>query len=365
LTRPIVDHTAAGAVSDVVFHAGDPCIVIDHETRMAHGLIHWVDGTMGFHRHDGREIVIAPNGGRIARHEIHGADLAVAPTAADVGLSGELAASDHASGGPVYFDEEHQQLLLFYHGETFTDGDASDYYAYLGLAVSDDHGATFDDLGRIITSDLAADDPDRHRPVDVGSGAYVIRDGCFYVYFHDRGNGPVRRSLSVARARVDDVLDAARRRATPRFTKWCDGTWEEPGVGGRSAELFHTDPQWVVWFDVATIEPLGCDLLVYSTSWLVQGVPHWNYMTALSTDGVSWSSPQPLFAEAVTDEVIYLTIDSGGPRQRVITGDTFDLYRTRATTPFRWDHAWLERLTVSFEPAVRSATAMPDEAATR
>jgi hypothetical protein len=109
----------------------------------------------------------------------------------------------------------------------------------------------------------------------------------------------------------------------------------------------------VVWFDTAFVEPLERTLLVYSTSWLVDGVPHWMHMASSSADGLHWSAPVPLLDAPVTDEIIYLTIDSGGPDQRTITGDSFDVYRTRSTTPYRWDHAWLERVHVTFGPVAR------------
>jgi hypothetical protein len=340
---------AAGDPS-ITFHAGRATTVADHHSRLAGGLQHWVDGTMGFHRHAGGTTVISPNGGRLARHRLTGSGFPERPLTATGRIAGAVAAADHASGGPLHFDEETGQLLLSYHGETFRNGDPSDYYAFIGLAVSDDHGASFEDLGRTITSPLDEHDRYRPRPVDLGSGAFVVRDGWFLAYFQDRGNGPTRRRLSVARARVDDVLAAARDRRTPTFTKYHDGRWDQPGRGGASAELLPDTP-WVVWFDTAYVERLDHTLLVYSTSWLVDGVPHWMHMAALSPDGLRWSRPVPLLDAPVTDEIIYLTIDSGGPDQRTITGDSFDVYRTRSTTPYRWDHAWLERVPVCFGPA--------------
>lgn len=329
-----------------------PTTVVDHVTRTADGLLHWVDGTMGFHRHGGGTTVIAPNGGRLARHRLTSPGFDSKPVATNDRIGGQVSPADHASGGPLHFDERSGQLLLSYHGETFTNGDPSDYYAFVGMAVSDDHGATFEDLGRIVTSPLDEHDPYRSRPVDVGSGAFVARDGWFLVYFQDRGNGPSRRRLSVARAPVDDVLAAARERRPPAFVKYHDGRWEQPGCGGQSAELLPDTP-WLVWFDTAFVEPFGCVLLVYSTSWLAGGKPRWMHMAALSRDGLHWSTPVPLLDAPVTDEIIYLTIDSGGPDQRTITGNSFDVYRTRSTTPYRWDHAWLERVHVTIEPAVR------------
>jgi hypothetical protein len=345
---PAAPEPVAGDEPPVAFIAGPPSVLVDHDTRVAGGLHHWVDGTMGFHRHDGGTTVVAPNGGRLARHRLTPSGFPGRALTTTGRIGGPVAAADHASGGPLHHDERSGQLLLSYHGETFRGGDPADYYAFIGLAVSDDHGASFEDLGRTITSPLDEHDRYRPRPVDLGSGAFVVRDGWFLAYFQDRGNGPTRRRLSVARAPVDEVLAAARDRRTPVFTKYHDGGWDQPGCGGLSAELLPDTP-WVVWFDTAFVEPLQRTLLVYSTSWLVDGVPHWMHMASLSRDGLRWSPPVPLLDSPVTDEIIYLTIDSGGPDQRTITGDTFDVYRTRSTTPYRWDHAWLERVTVTFE----------------
>ena len=47
--------------------------------------------------------------------------------------------------------------------------------------------------------------------------------------------------------------------------------------------------------------------------------------------------------EPVPAELLYLTIDSGGPDQRRVEGDEFDLYRVAAAAPYRWHDARVER----------------------
>lgn len=332
------------------FSTSAPSVVVSHDRRMANGLVHWVDGSMGFVRAVGSTQVIAPNGARMSRHrfdeEDDGGGLAALPVAVDDAIVGERQPSDHASGGPVFVDPAGDQLLLFYHGETFTDGDPADFYAFIGIAVSDDDGATFEDLGRVITPAVPEGDPGRLRPLDVGPGAFVVRDGWFHLYFFERGIGVVRRLLSVARAPVVDVLRAARERRTPTFHKYLDGSWTEPGIGGDSTDLLRGQTEWVAWFDVSFVEWLDAALLVYSTGELVDGRAHWMHMASLSADGIRWTEPSPLLPTATTDEILYLTIDSGTRDQRTIIGSSFDLYRTRARAPYRWDDACIEVQTV-------------------
>jgi hypothetical protein len=333
----------------VRFDVADPVVVATADQRRALGLDHWVDGTMGFHRAGGRRMAIAPNGPRLARHDLTTGGLLtglVDPHQTIMGLPADVA---HASGGPLHHDEGSGQLLLVYHGETFRNDDHRDFFSFIGMAVSDDDGATFEDLGRVITSDLVEDDPHRPGPVEIGSGGFVVRDGWFHLYFHDRNARYVRRDLCVARARLSDVLAAAQTRRAPVFAKLHDGAFREPGLGGRASELLPGLRHRVCWLDVAFLEPHDSFMLVYSTIEDVRcGQAMWNLAVALSPDGVQWGRPELLAQDAVAAETLYVTIDSGGSCQRTVTGDRFDIYRVRSTSKYRWDDAALERLTVSY-----------------
>lgn len=105
----------------------------------------------------------------------------------------------------------------------------------------------------------------------------------------------------------------------------------------------------MIWFDVAVLQPLGLTVLVHSTvTGVVDRRGRWTHAVRVSEDGIAFSSPLPLYEESIDEELIYLTIDSGGPDQRTITGDGFDLYRMASRTPYRWDDARLEHVRVSW-----------------
>lgn len=334
-------------------HAGfvvtDERTVVGRNERRAAGLDFWVDGTFGVDRRGGRTLAVMPNGPCLSLHDLDRGGFIAGLLAADHRIQGLPDDVDHASGGPLHRDPDTGLLLLVYHGETFRDGDPTDYYSYIGLAASRDDGDTFTDLGRIVTSWLEEHDPGRPRPVDLGSGGFTIADGWFNVYFQDRGLLHTRRDLSVARARTDDVVTAALEGRAATFTKYFDGRWCEPGLGGRSDELLPGLRRRVVWSDAAWCEPLGRHLLVVShVAEMHDWVAHWTHSISLSPDGLCWSEPA-MIVDPVPAEMLYVTIDSTGPDQHRITGDEFHLYRVHATTPWRWDDARLDRLTVRID----------------
>lgn len=330
----------------VSFEVTDHHVVVGRNERRSAGLEHWVDGTLGIDRHAGRTLAIAPNGPFLARHDLTEGGFISGLLDAQQRILGLPDDVDHASGGPLHRDDASGLLLLTYHGETFRDGDPTDYYSFIGLAASDDDGVTFRDLGRVVTSWLDEHDPGRPRPVDLGSGGHIEHDGWFTLHFQDRGILHSRRDLSVARARTADVVAAALDGGVPEFTKYFDGRWCEPGLGGRSDELMPGLRRRVVWSDAAYVEPLGQHLLVVSQVAEMRGpVAQWQQSISLSADGVRWSDPVPVTSPEPA-ELLYVTVDSGGSDQHRIEGDEFHLYRVRSTARWRWDDACLERLTV-------------------
>lgn len=336
----------------ISFRASLPELVASRDDRRAAGLHHWIDGTMGIVRHDGRTLVVAPNGRNMSRHVVAaGGRLVEGVVDADQPILGCPPDVAHASGGPLFRDGGTGALVVVYHGETFVDGDHERFFSFLGLAVSTDDGNTFRDVGRILTSDLPETDMS-NRPLELGPGAAVRVGEYLYVYFTERTIGSQRLRLGVARARFDDVVDAALRPETPDFRKFHAGAFGSPGLGGPAAELIDNPSLYVGWFDVAHLAEPDLMLLVFSTVPRAQAGDHrWFHFAAWSRDGLSWSEPVPLYGEGVDGEMLYLTLDSGGPEQRRIDAREFDLYRVTATTPYRWDDAWVERVRVSWEPS--------------
>jgi hypothetical protein len=344
----------------VRFVASEPVLIADAGTRRGHDLGYWIDGTVGFHRGPAGSFAVAPNGRNLSIHHLPDGtanatatspDLLAGLRATDAPIRGLPDDVEHASGGPVIVDPDTGTTLLVYHGETFTDGDATDFYSFLGLAVRDDDGA-FVDLGRVVESDIAESTPVRLRPMEIGPGGCIVHDGWLQVYFNERDRVGVRGHLGVARARLADVVDAARARRTPVFDKLSGTGWDAAGVGGRAADLFSETPLPVMWFDLARLESLDSYLLVFSTVRRYDGAGwRWLHATSLSADGLRWSQPVPLSDpdQPLDGEALYVSIDSGGSSPRTVDGDSFDLYRVRANASFRWDDAVVERVTVGFE----------------
>lgn len=106
---------------------------------------------------------------------------------------------------------------------------------------------------------------------------YIIKDGWFYIYFTD---APFQRA--VARARVDDVMAAAWQGTTSPWTKYCNGSWSAPGLGGCAADLnlpsigLHGDGAWSTR-GTYVLSGYGTDT----------GRGVW---IAFSQDGLNWSS---------------------------------------------------------------------------
>ncbi len=339
------------------FRASPPETLVTSVERGAVGLHHWVDGTMGFLRDQGRTTVVAPNGPRLARHDLTTGTFVTGLLAADDTIEGLGPDVDHASGGPLHRDPDTGTVVLVYHGETFVGGAPELFRSFLGMAVSHDDARTFTDLGPIVTTPVPApDDHEAHRrPVDVGPGGFVVRDGWFQLYFQDRGILETRLNLGTARARLDDIVHAAGHGRPPTFQKYFEGTWTEPGLGGRATDLLPDHRCRVVWFDVAHLVALDATLCVFSTvRRAAGGVGHeWVHLGAVATDGLDFSTPVPIEDAGDPAELIYLTLDSGGPDQRRIEGNRFDIYRVRSTRPYRWDDARLERVRVTWDRAAR------------
>jgi hypothetical protein len=334
----------------VRFRAREPVVEVSHDSRVAAGLEHWVDGTFGIVRTNGSAIAMAPNGPVMSRHDLSAGGFLDGLVATHQPIDGLPPDIDHASGGPLFRDPGSGRLLVVYHGETFADGDPMKYRSFLGLAASDDEGDTFTDLGPIVTPGRGEEHP-RGRPLDVGSGAAVVRDGHLWVYFIERGPREQWLKLGVARAPVDDVFGAASRGEAARFMKYHGSTFGEPGLGGSASELMHHEEQWVLWCDAATLVTEGLTLLVFSTftGQTADGIPIHGLRGMCSRDGVRFSQPQPIGVSAPGIERFYVTIDSGGPDQRAIHDGAFDVYRVAARARYRWDDAWLERIRVEWE----------------
>jgi hypothetical protein len=150
----------------------------------------------------------------------------------------------YIGGGPVYQVPQGQvgagNWLLVYHAEYNEPA-----YFLLGLAISSDHGLHWTDIGEIIRYNMPFSYKGPPAPGAIGDPPLVISpDGkYFYVYFFDWLKSGANTMVSVARAPVSAVLQAAFggsvHSAAP-FFKYYVGNWDQPGIGGISTDLSPT-----------------------------------------------------------------------------------------------------------------------------
>lgn len=255
----------------------------------------------------------------------------------------------YVAGGPVYEDAASGARLMVYHAEKHF---GSRYSVDLGLAVSfDPKGLDFFDLGPIITPNI----PVGANPYssDLGGGTFAIKDGMFNVYFRDYLADPAdgfSAELAVARAPLADVISNSISGQRTDFTKYYNGGWTEPGLGGRSSPLEIGNPaNW--WADVSYNEYLD-QMVMVSSQWQAGGTGPDLYL-ATSSDGVNWSARQPLVLDS--GEQMYPTIIGTGPDPQV-TGQSFYVYYTDGK---RWSGAQLARRLVTFDPSIPPVVSPP------
>lgn len=111
----------------------------------------------------------------------------------------------------------------------------------LGSAYSRDGGRTFDFLGFTLSPDLAEErvkEGNCTGKINIAGTGMRWDDEYLYVYFSDMSEEDRSdRRIAVARARQEDVAHNARKGRVAEWRKYYDGKWEEPGLGGKSADL--------------------------------------------------------------------------------------------------------------------------------
>jgi len=259
---------------------------------------------------------------------------------------------DYAAGGPVWYDDTNNRLLMIWHGEDHTLGEDA-FWSFLGMATSSNGGVTWTNMGRIITPNLPAGDPlQTIGNIEVGSGPFIIGDdGYMYVYFRDaidEGASYRVTSLGVARCLLTSVVTAMGTGTAPTFTKLYNGAYGQAGIAGLSTDLI-PDETGDIAFDICYLEDANLYVRV--------GVHGFSEGFAASVrtspDLTNWSDRKYLW-ETMGAERLYVTLSNPstavGQQQRKFAGDDIQIYRTRSErgVPHRWTYAELERLTATY-----------------
>jgi hypothetical protein len=264
------------------------------------------------------------------------------------------ATMDYVGGGPVYRVPEGEpgagNLLIVYHAER----NANPFWSWAGLAKSSDEGATWQDLGLILSGPQPYDP---HGALDIGDGSLVVATDpitsqkYFYIFFpqHCWINSATFCDgftyLSVARAPYEALLSAALADNTTTapglFFKYYEGQWDQPGLGGKASELFPAvtgetdgDPQvaWSAYRNRFVMIMDNAQYIAYGES--ADGL-HWPAMQILL--GTSPETPVYAYANAV-----------GIGADPSILSDTFYSYYTEWPRGESWNPASTSRLTIGY-----------------
>jgi hypothetical protein len=103
----------------------------------------------------------------------------------------------------------------------------------IALLFSSDAGNSWKLCGEIIA-------PYNDIHTNVGGTPYIIVGEYFYCYFNENTTSPSpgsRRSIAVARAKVADVIAAARKNTVTSWTKYYNGNWSQNALTGQASPL--------------------------------------------------------------------------------------------------------------------------------
>jgi hypothetical protein len=158
-----------------------------------------------------------------------------------------------------------------------------DYY-YIGVSVSKDNGKTWKYLGDVISvkGNLSQNPKDGSNVA--GCPILVVGD-YLYLYYDETNDAQATSALSVARAKISDLVDAVGKGTVTPFFKYYNGGWNQPGINGYASCII-PDYQFGYDFhsDAVYCKALGKYLITVQTSGLNK------LLLYQSTDGVNWES---------------------------------------------------------------------------
>ena len=184
----------------------------------------------------------------------------------------------------------------------------------IGIAWSENSGETFKYLGGVIA---AYGDPNPH---NVQGGIYIIRDGYFYVYFHDI------KGITVARASVEEVVVAAKNGKTSSWKKYMGDEigFAAFGLGGDSYPIgvmgaSHNDAACSTYNN-------RCYLVLTTMTW---GGKNSTIKLFESADGIHWNTVKVIAEIPPTSGVRgyqYAAIVSDDNSENATVGRKFYIY---------------------------------------
>lgn len=356
-TKAYVDNKLNELSDSPLLILDEMTIPITHSDLVATGMDWWPDGTIGFlDGGSGNRISFTSNGANIATVAHNPTTGGVAAVINPYGVVQDpLDTLDYSSGGPVFAPNAYglstdPGLVMMLHCEKHDD---PHFWSGVGMAKINLIDQQWYDLGLVVTPEYSFTGT-LSNSIDVGSGNFAFDDDWYYVFFKDSPDGTNVTNLSVARAPLQDVIDAAvDNGAVPVFTKYSGGSWSSAGVGGACADDLLPDLEgYLIWQDVIQVEGYGGWALVYTRDTWADVTPVDTVEVRWSKDLVHWSEPQTLVEPDTNNERFYITaappLDNEPIRPKVIgETDPLDIYVVKSdisSTPAeRWDTAEVER----------------------
>ena len=188
----------------------------------------------------------------------------------------------------------------------------------VGLAYSKNNGDSWTYLGHVVST---YNDWFGYNEC-ISGGPHIVKDGWLYLYFNESADmGPTWKQLplSVARARLDDVLTNARNGKVTPFKKFNNGRWADDGIGGHSTPIFRPGKE---------SNDVGIGWHMTYNKYLKQYVFAYCAGTdtklTFSRDGLAWSEPSTIF-KGRKKFAYYVSIVSNGefPQE---TDRSFNVY---------------------------------------
>jgi len=235
------------------------------------------------------------------------------------------------------YKRDNGDLLGITHSEiNYTDVHREQQFA-IGLGYSTDEGESWTYCGEIIRG---ADNR-----VNVGGGAYIIRDGYLHIYYNDIDLSDTNKIQCVARAKLDQVLKDAANHEVGEWFKYRDGKWDVPGLSDSwgTAVVPRVYGGEDVHSDAAYCTAMGKYLLTVQTHLANK------LLLFSSEDGVNWTEEAVVDIGAEDEMQPYSSfVDFDGPADdcHQVDGDFYIYFPRKRYKDHEYDYMYRRHITV-------------------
>jgi hypothetical protein len=176
------------------------------------------------------------------------------------------------------------EYINFAHDERFEDEPYPAKCPYrIAVLYSSNAGDSWSFCGEIIAPFY-----DMHMGnANIGGCPYLISGKYFYIYFNETiSSGKGRVGISVARAKIADVINAARKFKVTPWEKYYNGKWDQDGMKGQASPLNPGGSQADAHCDIHYNTALGKYIITCAQSGVLK--------LHTSTDGIHWEGNQAI-----------------------------------------------------------------------